>query len=146
MHIALRYQADELIGFANEGIQAGKRKEKQRYPVTVFALLQRETDTRTSSHISSEVLESRQTKTRQKPRMIGPLLPRNLQASQRRTSHLGYYPSHSTLHPPRTPFKRFIPPWIWKGVGLELRVKEGARSPNPKISLKTFSFTTHNSN
>ena len=82
----------------------------------------------------------------QNPRMIGPMLPCFCIASQRRTASFGYYPSHSAPHPPKTPFNRSIPPWIWKGVGLDWRVKEGARSPKPKISTKTFPPTTHNTN
>ena len=146
MNIGKDYQWPGLIGFIEPGFQAKKRKEKERYPVDGLALLQRRTDTKTKTRFSITMARSGQYKFREKPKDIGPSSWWYLQASQRRTASFGYYPSHSMLHPPRTPFNRFIPPWIWKGVGLDWRVKEGARSPKPKISTKTFPPTTHNTN
>lgn len=47
--------------------QSTKRKEKERYPGGVFALLQRERDTKTSSSISSETLARETQQTTGKP-------------------------------------------------------------------------------
>ena len=72
MNIRKDYQWHGSIGFIEPGFQARKRKEKKRYPVTVFALLQKEIDTRTMARLSRTMARSGQTNSEKNPKTSGP--------------------------------------------------------------------------
>jgi hypothetical protein len=91
--------------------QSPKRKKKERYPGGVLALLQRETDTKTRSRISSETPQTKTLQTTGKPQSDrAPSSKQKHSLYSERISTDGYYPPRNPQTPLESRLNGFNPP------------------------------------
>ena len=122
-----------------------KRKEKRNPRPVCPALHKGERDTKTINSISrtkhKQTIQSTGKPKRDRP----PGARQKHSLIQAITTVTSTYPLRNNLTPLESRLNRSNPPEMREGIPLLMGRNPGARSPNPKISTKTFPPTTHNS-